>query len=80
MNTKLTLRLDESLIENAKEEAAKRGKSVSQMVADFFDLLSKQPGVEDNELPPITRSLYGIIDASKVDEEAHKKHLKEKYS
>jgi hypothetical protein len=79
MNTKLTLRLDDSLIENAKAEAAKRGKSVSQMVADFFDLLSKQPEIEDKELPPITRSLYGIIELSQIDEEDYKKHLEEKY-
>ena len=39
MQTKLTLRLEEQLIERAKAHAKKRGKSVSQMVADYFALL-----------------------------------------
>lgn len=79
MNTKLTLRLDQRLIEEAKSEAAKRGKSVSQMVADFFELLSRNSEFEDNNLPPITRSLYGIIEHSEFDENDYKKHLEEKY-
>ena len=36
MQTKLTLRLDEHLIENAKVFAKQSGKSLSQMVADYF--------------------------------------------
>lgn len=39
MNTKLTLRMDESLVEKGKFEAGRRGRSVSQMVGDFFDSL-----------------------------------------
>ena len=39
MGTKLTLRIDECLIKKAKAYSAKRGKSVSSMVADFFRLL-----------------------------------------
>ena len=36
MATKLTLRLDEGLIERAKREARKRGTSLSGMVAGYF--------------------------------------------
>ena len=36
MNTKLTLRLEEELIKSAKNHANIIGKSVSQMVADYF--------------------------------------------
>ena len=36
MNTKLTLRLDENLIKSAKNYASSSGKSVSQLVADYF--------------------------------------------
>lgn len=79
MTTKLTLRLDQHLIETAKNEAARRGKSLSQMVADFFESLSHQPDVGDNDLPPITRSLHGIIKESNLDEEDYKTHLREKH-
>lgn len=78
MNTKLTLRLDQHLIDEAKTEAAKRGKSVSQMVADFFESLTTQPNSCD-ELPPITRSILGILKDSPLSEEDYKKHLREKY-
>lgn len=80
MNTKLTLRLEQHLIEEAKTEAARRGKSLSRMVADFFESLSHQPATGNDDLPPITRSLYGIIKESPVDEDDYKKHLEEKYS
>jgi hypothetical protein len=39
MNTKLTLRMDESLIASAKDYAAAHGSSVSQMVANYFAAL-----------------------------------------
>ena len=68
------------MIDEAKAEAAKRGKSLSQMVSDFFASLSKKPAIEDEDLPPITRSLCGIIKNSPVDESDYKKHLEEKYS
>jgi len=42
MNTKLTLRLEEELIKSAKNHANIIGKSVSQMVADYFYLLDKK--------------------------------------
>lgn len=41
MNTKLTLRIDDALIETAKSEASRRGKSVSRMAGEFFDFLSE---------------------------------------
>ena len=42
MNVKLTLRLDDRRIRRAKAEARRRGKSVSQMVAEYFDALGGQ--------------------------------------
>lgn len=79
MNTKLTLRLDRHLIEEAKSEAANRGKSLSQMVADFFETLSHQPTKTRDELPPITRSLWGALKDSELSEADYKAHLRKKY-
>jgi len=79
MNAKLTLRLDQKLIEDAKEEAGKRGKSVSQMVAGFFEALSRQPENAPEKLPPITRSLQGVLKGSELSEADYKRHLEEKF-
>ncbi|HZC00332.1 MAG TPA: DUF6364 family protein, partial [Gammaproteobacteria bacterium] len=38
MQTKLTLRLDKKLIEAVKRYAEISGKSLSQLVADYFSL------------------------------------------
>ncbi len=42
MNSTLTLRLDEDLIQSAKSYSAKTGKSVSKIVADYFALIDKK--------------------------------------
>jgi len=78
MNTKLTLRMDESQVRRAKEEAARRGKSVSQMVGEFVDSLSSSPR-DEKELPPITASLVGVLKGHRVSESDHKQHLQEKH-
>ena len=44
MQTKLTLRLEDSAIENAKRYAHARDTSVSQLVADYFAQLSMPAG------------------------------------
>ena len=78
MNSKLTLRMDDGLIALAKAEAAHRGKSVSQMVGEFIDLLghAKAPV---QKLPPITSSIRGILKDTSHSEESYKKHLQDKY-
>lgn len=76
MNTKLTLRMDESLIAAAKDYAAAHGSSLSQMVANYFAALAQRTksgnphpalDAEDAQLQeesgPITRRLVGILQA-----------------
>jgi hypothetical protein len=70
--------LDRDLIEQAKKVARRRGKSVSKMVADYFRTLdSVEKGA--TELGPVTRSLRGILQGSKVTEEQYRRHLEEKH-
>lgn len=78
MNTKLTLRLDENLIEQAKSEAEKRGKSVSQMVAEFFGSLGTSTKAK-SEYPPITSSLLGVLNKKSATVADYKRHLLEKH-
>ena len=75
MQNKLTLRLDESLIKRAKVYAKKNNKSLSQVVADYFQLLTRK--TENTEFPLITQSLTGII--KDTDEDDYKRHLEKKY-
>ncbi|MEW6674914.1 MAG: DUF6364 family protein [Nitrospirota bacterium] len=42
MGTKLTLRMDEKLIKNAKKAASSRNVSLSKMVSDYFKSISSQ--------------------------------------
>ena len=78
MNTKLTLRMDESIVRKAKIEAKRRGKSVSRMVAEFFESIGLEQ-TSENDLPPTTASLVGILEGKEISEEDYKKYLQEKY-
>lgn len=78
MNAKLTLRMEDALIETAKAEASRRGKSVSRMVGDFFTSL-KTTRSDRHDLPPLTASLVGLVKGRRISEADYKKHLREKY-
>jgi hypothetical protein len=79
MNTKLTLRLEENLIKAAKRHAGMLGKSVSQMVADYFYLLDTRSTDKKQPLTPIVASLKGSLKGSGVDEQTYKRYLEDKY-
>ncbi|MGD9825900.1 DUF6364 family protein [Desulfobacter sp.] len=79
MNTKLTLRIDDRLIKSAKCHASKMGKSLSQMVADYFILLEKQGNNETTELTPTVKFLKGSLKDAGVDEKDYTNYLAEKY-
>jgi predicted HicB family RNase H-like nuclease len=57
MQTKLTLRVDDRLVKRAKTYAERAGKSVSEMVADYFALLGKRAQNDESALTPTVRSL-----------------------
>jgi len=79
MQTKLTLRLEDQLIEQAKSYAAQAGKSVSQIVAEYFKLLTSQKVKVNSPSAPITQSLRGLLRESKLDEKDYKKYLEKKH-
>lgn len=87
MSKKLTLRLDEDVIEQAKRYADERGTSVSKLVEQYFVLLTEE-SEEDaddeeedwrDELSPITRRLLGRLKSADVDEEDYYRYLEEKH-
>ena len=52
MNTKLTLRLEDHLIESAKEYSARTGKSVSRIVSDFFEIIRNEKIKQGSSVTP----------------------------
>lgn len=79
MQTKLTLRLDKRLIRRAKAYARRSRKSVSKIVADYFDTLDAGGEVPLNELPPRVRSLLGALGRVRLEEKDYRRHLVAKH-
>ncbi len=80
MQTKLTLRLEEVLIQQAKKYANEHGKSLSRVVADYFKVLTeKSKATQKAQIAPVTSSLIGIMDSGILDEDDYKKYLEDKY-
>jgi len=80
MNTKLTLRLNDQLIKDAKNYAKKEGKSLSQLVAEFFiAICSKKQNPYDFKLKPNTSKLHGSLKNALISKDDYKKHIENKY-
>jgi hypothetical protein len=81
MGTKLTLRVDERLIRNAKKIARSKKVSLSRMVSNYFKSLSAQQMKETIE-SPVLSEIAGIL-SSKADNKkllkGYKKHIEDKY-
>jgi hypothetical protein len=82
MQTKLTLRMDSRLIEQARQYAEEHGSSLSQLVAEYFAVLTANDDSAEtfeSELPPITRSLVGVLKVSEYNPEDFRRYLEERY-
>lgn len=79
MDTKLTLKLDSSVIELAKVYARKQNTSLSKLIESYLDLLVAPK--ENDEITPLVKSLSGIINfPTDFDhKKAYKKHINNKY-
>lgn len=80
MPEKLTLRLDQNLIAGAKSYAKEHGRSVSQLVADYFSQLTVAGAAS---APPkrgsVTAKLRGALKGAEIDQTDYRRHLEEKY-
>lgn len=79
MNTKLTLTIEKEVIEIAKEYAKEKGQSLSEIVENYFKLVTvDRKKVEKKSLSPKVKKLRGIL---KTDQELdYKKILTEELS
>lgn len=78
MQTKLTLRLDDRLIRDAKHYARQSGKSLSQMVAEYFSAVTSPDAVREDLTPAVSR-LKGALAGTNVDSEVYRRYLERKY-
>jgi hypothetical protein len=79
MNTKLTLRLDDRLIDRAKRYSDRSGKSVSQLVSNYFALIEADEPIPGAELTPRVRALIGSLKGAPTTESDYRRHLEEKF-
>lgn len=77
--SKLTLSVDSDVVAGAKRYAQEHGTSVSRLVERYLDALARPPVFADEELPPITRRLSGILRGVKFDREEYIDYLERKY-
>jgi hypothetical protein len=68
METKLTLKLDESIIEQAKHYAHTRKKSLSKLVEEYFRGLSSFNIDNNYNIHPLVKELSGIIKDRNIEE------------
>jgi hypothetical protein len=86
MNTKLTLSLEKKVIEDAKMYAKGTGRSLSEMVENYFKSLvaksNKDNSENEDEIDPSLKKLIGIIELpTDFDiKQARDEHYKEKYN
>ena len=74
MQTKLTLRLDDQLVKDAKHYARGAGKSLSQMVAEYFSAVTSHEAAP-GELTPTVSMLKGTLAGTKVDRDDYRAYL-----
>jgi len=75
MDSKLTLNIDKQLAHNAKKYARSKGRSLSNLVEDYFRYLTKNEDIPKPEVPSRVKSLLGSIKVP--DDFDYKKELSE---
>ncbi len=80
MDTKLTIKLNEQVIEKAKHYAKERGTSLSKLIENYFNTIANESMVEE-EITPLVKSLTGVIPPSDPikDKKDYVDYLIEKY-
>jgi hypothetical protein len=66
MDTKLTLKLNENVIELAKKYTKENNISLSKMVENYFQAISSKKN-KHIEVSPLVESLTGIIELKEED-------------
>ena len=80
MNTKLTLTIEQTVIEKAKSYAKEKGRSLSDIIENYLKAITSEQKLEE-ELSPFIKSLQGSFKAPKSYDykEELSKGLSDKY-
>jgi hypothetical protein len=81
MNTKLTLTIEQKVIEKAKKYAKGKERSLSNLIENYLKALTNESDSNEIELTPIVKSLKGSFTAPKNFDYKQEltKRLSEKY-
>ena len=82
MNTKLTLTIEQTVIEKAKRYAKERERSLSDIIENYLKIITKESVVDGEiEIAPIVKSLRGSFNAPETFDYKKEltKGLSEKY-
>lgn len=77
MDVKLTLKLNQEIIERAKEYAKENNVSLSKLVEGYLSGLT-EPGGQKSPHSPLVNSLAGVIKVGAVEDVKDTKWLKNK--
>lgn len=61
METKLTLRLNKRVIDQAKDYAHLHDVSLSKMIESYLESITEQKSTTPAEITPLVKSLSGVI-------------------
>ena len=80
MDTKLTIKLNSNVIEQAKDYAKSKNTSLSKLIESYLGLLV-EPN-EKQEITPLVKSLSGVVRVPKNFDakKEYRRHLLDKYS
>lgn len=59
MNTKLTLTIEQSIIQKAKRYARERERSLSDLIENYLKALTNEKEIDDEDLSPTVKQLRG---------------------
>ncbi|RZL19032.1 MAG: hypothetical protein EOO96_26445 [Pedobacter sp.] len=81
MDTKLTLKLNQEIIEKAKHYAAEKKLSLSRLVENYLNALTSSEAKDDLKISPFVKSLStGIQIPADLDyKKERNEHLEQKY-
>ena len=79
METKLTLKLDKSVIQSAKQYAHHRNRSLSGLVEDYFRNLVASEGKQQLHYSPLVEELSGVISEKDLNNLSYTDYLETKY-
>ena len=81
MNVKLTLTIEETVIEKAKKYAKGKERSLSNLIENYLKALTTESNTKEIELTPTVKSLKGSFNAPKNFDYKKEltKRLSEKY-